>query len=438
MGRSRTDERLLSILRADGSGTGAAGSGAWSGGDWEDLLRTADRHGLAPLLYSRLAAHPDGPAGAPVPAEAIGRLRRSYLQSAGRNMHLYRELGKALGRLRRDGIPVMALKGAHLAEEVYGDIALRPMSDVDLLVYPEDLGRVEEVLVGMGYLPVECHRSIAGDNHHFAYRSARKGPVVEVHWAFLPSRLGFSIDMDGVWERSVPSVLAGAQASVLCPEDNLLFLCLHASKHLFSGGGLRPLYDISAVIRHHGEEIDWKEVRVRGRQWGIERCVYAALTLAGEMFGVSLPESLMKSVQPADLDERFMESARERIFACGHRTPDGSSLSFNVARLFRAGSSYDKAALFLGRVFPSREEMARRYPAPADSRRIYLYYPARFLDLLLRHGRQGWRLARREEGMRELAEREIENASLRDRLMSGGPIPEDPAGRDPGKAEVGI
>ncbi|MHB8837186.1 MAG: nucleotidyltransferase domain-containing protein [Candidatus Methylomirabilia bacterium] len=417
---------------------GTAGSGGWSGGDWEDLLRTADRHVLAPLLYSRLAAHPTGPAGAPVPAEAFGRLRRSYLQSAGRNMHLYRELGKVLGRLRQDGIPAIALKGAHLAEAVYGDIALRPMSDVDLLVCPEDLGRVEEVLPGMGYPPVEFHRDIAEDNNHFAYRSAGKGLIVEVHWAFLPSRQGFSIDMDGVWERSVPAVLAGAQASVLCPEDNLLFLCLHTSKHLFSGGGLRPLYDISRVILHYREEMDWEQVRARAKRWRAERCVYAALTLAGEMFGVFPPGELLNALLPGDLDERFMTSARERIFARGHRTPDGSSLSPNVAHLFGSGRFFDKASLFLERVFVPREVMARMYPAPADSRRIYLYYPARVLDLLLRHGRQGWRLARREEGMRELAEREIEIASLRDWLMSGGPISEDPAGRNPGKAGVGI
>jgi hypothetical protein len=38
-------------------------------------------------------------------------------------MHLYHELGKVLGLLRDENIPVIVLKGVHLAELVYGNIA---------------------------------------------------------------------------------------------------------------------------------------------------------------------------------------------------------------------------------------------------------------------------------------------------------------------------
>ena len=55
---------------------------------------------------------------------------------------------------------------------------------------------------------------------------------------------------------------------------------------------------------------------------------------------------------------------------------------------------------------------------------IYLYYPARIRDLLLKYGRQAWRLVRREEGMRNLAMQEEEITPLRDWLMSPGRIPE--------------
>jgi len=135
MDRSRTEERLLSLLRTEPRGSGVVEVGEMSRTDWEDLLRTSALHGVTPLLYHRLTTFHTG---IPIPAEVVRELRCSYLRNAGRNMHLYHELGKVLGRLRQADIPVIALKGAHLAEAVYGNIALRPMNDVDLLVQTED------------------------------------------------------------------------------------------------------------------------------------------------------------------------------------------------------------------------------------------------------------------------------------------------------------
>jgi hypothetical protein len=416
MDLSRTDELLLSFLRMDPGGAGVAGTGELSSEDWEDLLRTAARHGVSPLLFHRLTT---SHRGTPIPAEVIRKLRISYLQSAARNMHLYHELGKVLGRLRQDGIPVIALKGAHLAVVVYGNIALRPMSDVDLLLRKEDLERVEKILLEMGYLPAACNREIASDNYDFGYSSPAKGLSVEVHWTFLPSTTRFHIDMDGQWERSRPAIIAGVQVSVLCPEDLLLHLCLHASKHSFDMG-LKPFCDISATIRHYGDEIDWNQVRIRSGQAGIANGVYLTLELARELLGTPVPEELLNAIKPDDFDERFIAMARGRIFASGDRSVDGLSLSPNVAQLFGSKRFLNKAVLFLKRVFPPREEMTRMYPAPSASPRIFFYYPARIRDLFLRHGRQGWRLARREEGMRGLAKQEYEITPLREWLMSAG------------------
>jgi hypothetical protein len=58
------------------------------------------------------------------------------------------------------------------------------------------------------------------------------------------------------------------------------------------------------------------------------------------------------------------------------------------------------------------------YPAPSDSIRIYFYYPVRIKDLLLRHGRQVWRLLKGDEEMQDLAKRENDIAPLKDWLIS--------------------
>jgi hypothetical protein len=385
-----------------------------SSSDWDVLIEESGRYGVAPLLYHRLRTfHSD----IPIPANVMARLRHIYLQSAGRGMHLYHELGKLLGMLRHENIPVIALKGVHLATAVYRNIALRPMGDVDVLVHKDDLMRVEAALLGMGYAPAECHRQIAKDNCHFVYGLPNRGLFVEVHWNFLPSMYRFKIDIDGQWERSRQAIIAGVEVSVLCPEDLLLYLCLHTSKHLFEMG-LKPLYDIFETIRYYGKEIDWKQVQLRSEQWGEAKCVYLTFRLARELLGASVPDDLMKAIKPSDFDERFMVLAKEQIFAYRHRNSDGLSLSPNIAQLWGSKRLLNKGTLFLRRAFPSPEEVTRMYPAPSDSIRIYFYYPVRIKDLLLRHGRQVWRLLRGDEEMQALAKRENDIVPFKDWLMS--------------------
>ncbi|MFB0526462.1 MAG: nucleotidyltransferase family protein, partial [bacterium] len=70
----------------------------------------------------------------------------------------------------------------HLAEVVYGDIALRRMADMDLLVKKGDLSRVEEKLLEIGYTPHEDNAQFAEDCSHFVYLPPPESLPVEVHW----------------------------------------------------------------------------------------------------------------------------------------------------------------------------------------------------------------------------------------------------------------
>src|SRR5450759_4325761 len=146
---SQKDELLLYCLRVVQDETGESRLKELSSSDWDVLMEVSGWYGITPLLYYRLKTfHPV----TPIPANVMERLRQVYLQCSGRNMQLYHELGKVLGRLRQYGIPVIALKGTHLAVAVYRNIALRPMGDIDLLVKQTDLLRVQEILVEQGYI----------------------------------------------------------------------------------------------------------------------------------------------------------------------------------------------------------------------------------------------------------------------------------------------
>jgi hypothetical protein len=228
----------------------------------------------------------------------------------------------------------------------------------------------------------------------------------------------FTIDTDGQWERSRPVLIAGVEAAVLCPEDLLLHLCLHAGcKHGFEPG-LKLFCDISEILQHGGGGMDWSLLLRRTREWGIGKCVYLTLKLTRELLGVALPEGVMEALKPNDFDERFVTLARDQIFLRRLRTKPPLSMLPARARFWGSARLRDKLFLFLKGIFPPREVMAHLYPPPAASIRIYFYYVVRVRDILRVHGRDVWRWLRRDEEMQAYAKEGKDLTTLKDWLMS--------------------
>ena len=415
MDQSQIDELLLHCLRTNPDKIGDNRVEPLSEADGEDFLQQLARHWITPLFYHRLRTfHPD----IPIPPNVMGRLRQAYLENAARNLILYNYLCKVLKILRRNSIPVIVLKGAHLAELVYGNRALRFVGDMDLLVKKDDVMRVDALLLEMGCTTTVHNRIVGKDNNAFAYLMQKRDVKLDIHWSILSSIFPFTIDTDGQWERSRPVLIAGVDAAVLCPEDLLLHLCLHAGcDHVFEPG-LKLFCDISEILQHDGGGMDWGLVQRRTHEWGIEKCVYLTLKLTRELLGVALPEELMEALKPNDFDERFVALARDQIFSRRLRTGPPLSLWPAVARFWGSARLRDKVLLFLQGFFLPREAMARLYPPPADSIRIYFYYIVRLRDLLRLFGRDVWRLLRRDKEMQAFAKDGKDLTTLKDWLMS--------------------
>jgi hypothetical protein len=409
---SRTDILLLYFLRPEAEITKCIGLEGLSASDWEILIEASNRHSLTPLFYQRLKAFPPD---SPIPDWVRRRLRLLYLQNAGRNLNLYHGLGKVLEVLGKKNIPVIALKGAHLAELVYGNIALRPMVDLDLLVKKKDLPGVAEKLLEIGFVPTAPQKKMTENHHHVVYRWPGKEIYIEVHWNIIGPAYPFNVDTEGLWNRARPAVVDGLEILVLCPEDLLLHLCLHTARDLYQTG-LRPFCDLLEIIRRNENKMDWDQVFLRSGQWGMGKFVYLTLNLTRELLGASVPEDPLETIRPPDFQERIMDWAREQIFAVRGRESANLFLSPNIAQLWGNERLQGKASLFLKRTFPSPEEMVKLYPSASGSVWIYFYYLVRLKDILLRHGRQVWRLLRRDEALEALAEQENNFTSLKDWL----------------------
>jgi hypothetical protein len=248
----KTEDRRLET-RDRKPETGDRGPGT----DWSAIVDLAVGEHVAPLLFKRLK---DNDARDCVPADAWKRLRRAYFNSSDRNTRLFRELTTVLQRLRSSGIKVIVLKGAYLAETVYGDVALRPMCDNDLMVPRVDLARAEAVLLDLGGAPeqIKDTESRRRERHH-APPVIIHDLAIELHWTIVSPTGPVRIDAAGLWNRARPASIAGVETLALSPEDLLLHLCLHFC-YKDACVGLRSLCDIAETIQHFGGEMN-PEVR---------------------------------------------------------------------------------------------------------------------------------------------------------------------------------
>jgi hypothetical protein len=340
---------------------------------WEQLIQEAIRLGVAPRLYGVVKDHP-------LPE----KLRSIYLSSAARNIRLYHELSAVLGALQEAAIPVIVLKGAYLAEAVYGNIALRPMDDLDLLLHQSDLALAERKLLDLGYRSTRT-LEIAEEcmlHHHLPGLTKAGTAPLEIHWHITRPTGPFQMGVEGLWQRAHPVSIAGKQVLALSPEDLLLHLCLHILHDEFVVG-LRPLCDVAEILRHDRHPLHWDALAGRAKQWGLNKCLYLVLSLSRELVGASVSDEQLSIFAPTDLDPRFILYARERIFL---ERQASLPLAPNLARLSRAGRLPDKIVTLLQLAFPSPRSLAAGYRLSPSSRWLYLYYLVRLKDLTIRHG----------------------------------------------------
>ena len=120
-----------------------------AGMDWPKVSALASYHSVQPLLYTRLTELSPGV----VPEHVLAQLAVEFRRNTARNLYLTGELIRILKVFADEGIPVLPFKGPLLAQQAYGNLGLRVFLDLDLLIHPDDAGRVLGLLAVRGYRP---------------------------------------------------------------------------------------------------------------------------------------------------------------------------------------------------------------------------------------------------------------------------------------------
>jgi hypothetical protein len=84
-------------------------------------------------------------------AAQVAPVVRIARDTANRNLYLQGELIKILAAFQTHHIPAMPIKGPVLAMTVYGDLACRQFSDLDLLIHEHDIAQARALLARAGF-----------------------------------------------------------------------------------------------------------------------------------------------------------------------------------------------------------------------------------------------------------------------------------------------
>ena len=293
--------------------------------DWDQLLAAANFHGLTALLAAAIeTACPDA-----VPADVLRGLNDSKREAIALNLLFSNELARLLAVLNRQGISALPLKGPILAESLYTNPALRPCSDLDILVRPQDVPEVLRILQREEYelepylarLPVPA---LLDWDIEVPLRHGQ-GTRVDLHWAIAPRDNPLYFDADVLWNSIRPARLCGKDVCSVAPEVLLVFLCVHGTKHMWSR--LVWLADIDRLTRPN---LEWAEAFGLANRVGCERPLLLGLLLAHEKLDAVIPEPYLERARA----ERTVGSLVEQVMRLHGRTHAAHPSSLEVAIFF--------------------------------------------------------------------------------------------------------
>lgn len=398
---------LLALLRAESSAT-VSSAIACPPELWPAVLHLADRHGVAPLLDRALAARE-----IEVPEAIRAQVRELRRETALANLRKFGEFRRIARALGERAIPMIPLKGLHLAELVYRDISLRPMVDMDVLVPRQHVATALQALREAGYghdadvspavtslLDVRCN---AGLEH------GRLGLWLEVHWSIDEPPACYQEIVEEIWRSATPARIGDAPVAAMRPELLLLHVAAHlACNHAFAFS-LRALCDLAEIVRRHSE-MDWSIVVDHGRRHGWHRGVPAALALAKRHLGADIPDRVLEELGAAALDAVLLEEAMAHLVA-SIEMPASLLTAPNLIGAATARAPLASAVALWRRVFVSRGELALLYGIPQRSPRLLVYYAVRIRDLVVRYAGAARALVAGDPGVRDEAARHARLAS---------------------------
>ncbi|HUS57175.1 MAG TPA: nucleotidyltransferase family protein [Planctomycetota bacterium] len=264
--------------------------------DWSRLAGCVAPCRVAPIFCSLV----DKDAA---PPHIVQEWESEWAYTLARNTRSLSTLVRISRILEEARLEVVILRGLSVALTAYGDISLRPTSDVDILARPADREAIIRVLASHGMRP-ERHRRC---QTLFEVDEL----LLEFHWSLLtPRRFQKTIDSEQLISSRLPLDVAGGRIYRLPATMDLIVLVTHAFAH-HRLSVMINLIDIALVSTR--PDVDWEYLAKWSQAAPLTRMFFLTLTFVDRLFNLGLGQRLEVFGCPPKPAERIAEGYRARL-----------------------------------------------------------------------------------------------------------------------------
>ena len=271
--------------------------------DVDHLIDTAFDEGLAGFLYKSLTESdlPDI-----LDKRQIETLRNLYHGNVVFNLKLIHDFKEILHQLNQKKIRVVPLKGIILLKQVYHDIGLRQLTDIDLWIPDRDHGEIIRTLTGLGYRSDPAYPD--------TFRRGRT--TIDLHSHILGAeRIGarkfiLAQGQSHFYTNARSMAFEGEEVLCLNKYDQIIILSLHALKH--NAERLIWLVDIKSLLAGW-KKSDWEAFINRVRYMGQEKSVSYVFFLIRHLFGFYFPPEVNRALKLEKLPFLERRLLKERL-----------------------------------------------------------------------------------------------------------------------------
>lgn len=257
----------------------------WENLDWQYFVDSAGKERVGSLIYNRIRE--EGWEHL-LPEQALNCLQAIYYSHSRYNTLIYEEFNLLAFALKKENIRFVPLKGIFLAQNVYGNAALRPMTDIDLLINKGDVNNCIRVLEVLGYKIILGQKRELANPYAYSITLIRekggelRGFSIDLHWHILNSSWMMGLfagkfTPEVIWAQTQSTAIDGIEALALSPEYLVINLCLNVFNQGFSR--LIMLSDIARVLEKYGNKDFLDKVKISAEALGFSNVLGLVLAL---------------------------------------------------------------------------------------------------------------------------------------------------------------
>ena len=342
--------------------------------NWDSAVTNIIARQTAPLFFKKLPLLSNRDL---IPVEATNKLQQAYYKSLSRGMVLYNAFEKVAEAFCAADIRVVVLKGIYLSEWLYGDIALRQFSDMDLLVSKDDAMQCMSILTELGFKPSDSAVTefISSKSEIVHYVPMVHNNVsVEIHIKLHRESTHYNIKTEALLNNAEKFLLRNKPVYALELHDLLIHLCVHLDKH-FRGGHVQftSFNDIVNLLEKYKIEIDWTLLGQQCSYHECEQTVFKFLVLIHKFYNAALPNDILMKYGA------LLSGADENLFI-GYLNGDFIQqyhVGLHWQSICMTRGFGNKLHYLLDLIFPPKKFMLQKYGIQ-HSALFWLWYPYRY------------------------------------------------------------